>query len=505
MEIERFIFDTPKTCFNSVTGKLMAHDVVGMCLFANQAYYCLLDNDKDVLFDAKGQKVAEDLNLLDVDGNFYLIKNDDGSLNLLSLDGRVLFECVQNVVFSVAGWFLVVYQDGSKVLYRPDLSVAAKDFLQARVMNDSCCFFVEYEPKNWTCYLTDGTVFAKNVKDFQFFSPTFYILTFQDKTVVYDDEKHTQFVCEACLPRLMFGKKIKAVSNGHVQLYRADGTLLLFGHKDYLSFENGMILAKRDDDSLLLYDDELNVVADNVTDLDGGVGGELLKLRSNGYDYLFNNSGKLFRKANSIQLCGQCCFLMKEKGQEAGAFCGSDGAVLAQGVLDAIVFGNGWVLMEKAPIEGHTDTYMMLRADDGAFVASSPFGIEYLEEAKAWIIQTSEDKYSLFHAEFGALVENADRIVAVGNMVLVKKKTGVDIYSLCELNEPRPKGVQPDKPEMKPVWHGSVEELAHNVTFCGGDCDGGISDFVDILDDESTELHLGIGIMAKSATDDDDA
>ena len=148
MEIERFIFDTPKTCFNSVTGKLMAHDVVGMCLFANQAYYCLLDNDKDVLFDAKGQKVAEDLNLLDVDGNFYLIKNDDGSLNLLSLDGRVLFECVQNVVFSVAGWFLVVYQDGSKVLYRPDLSVAAKDFLQARVMNDSCCFFVEYEPKN---------------------------------------------------------------------------------------------------------------------------------------------------------------------------------------------------------------------------------------------------------------------------------------------------------------------------------------------------------------------
>lgn len=504
MEIERFLFDTPKTCFNSVTGKFIAHDVVGMSLFANQACYCLLDDEKDVLFDAKGQKVADDLNLLDTEKNFYLIKNDDGSQSLLSFDGRIFFEKVKDIIFSVSGWFVVVNLDGSKVLYRPDLSVAAKDFIQASVMNDGVYFFVEHEPKNWTCYLTDGTVFAQNVKEFQFFSPTFYILTFQDKTVVYDDEKHTQFVCEASLPRLMFGKKVKAVSNGHVQLYRADGTLLLFGHKDYLSFDNGMILAKRDDDSLLLYDGELNVVADNVTDLDGGLEDELLKVHSNECDYLFNNSGKLFRKADTIKLCGQCCFLMIEKGQEAGAFCGSDGAVLVQGVLDAIVFDNGWVLMEKAPIEGSSDNYMELRTDEGVFVASSPFGIEYLENDRVWIIQTSEDKYSLFHAELGTLVEGADKIVAVGTFVIVKKKTCIDVYSMCELNEQKTKGAPQNKPELKSVWHGSVEEFAHNVSFCGGDCGGGVSDFMDILDDERTEFHLGMGIMAKCAADDDD-
>ena len=504
MEIERFLFDTPKTCFNSVTGKLIAHDVVGMSLFANQACYCLLDDEKDVLFDAKGQKVAEDLNLLDVVGNFYLIKNEDDTQSLITFDGRVLFDQVKDVVFSPIGWFMVVSQDGSKALYRSDLSLAAKDFIQASVMNDGVYFFVEHEPQNWTCYLNDGTVFAQNVKEFQFFSPTFYILTFQDKTVVYDDEKHTQFVCEASLPQLMFGKKFKAVSRGNMQLYRSDGTLLLFGHKDYLSFDNGMIMARRDDNSLLLYDDELNVLVDDITDFEGGLENELLKVTSNGCDYLFNNAGKLFRKADRIKLCGQCCFLMIEKGQEAGAFCGSDGEVLAQDVLDAVVFGNGWILLEKAPGDGGSETYMELRTDEGALVASSPLGIEYLDGYRAWIIQTSKDKCSLFHAELGALVKNADEIVAVGAFVIVKKKTGIDIFSLRELNEQKPKAAQQNKTEMKPAWHGSVQELAHNVSFCSGDCIGNTGDFLDIFQDEKMHIHLGIGIMTKSAADDDD-
>lgn len=505
METERFLFDTPKTCFNSVTGKKIADNVVAMSVFATQESYCFLKDDTDVLLDAKGQKIADRLNLIDVDHSRYIVDNDDDTMSLWTSDGRVLFDKMQNIVFSPNGWFVVVDKNGVKALYRPDLTLAAKEFLQASVMGSGECFFAEYEPKNWTAYYADGTVLAQNVKEFQFLSPTFYILTFQDKTVVYDDEKHTKFVCEASLPQLLFGHKLKAVSNGNLLLYRSDGFLLWGGHKDYLSFDNGLGFAKRDDDTCFVFNAQLDIVVDNVTDFDGGLHGEFLLVSTEDKDYLFDNNGHLLREADDIQLCGQNCFLLKNGKNNVGVLYAEDGSVLDKGVIDAVVFDDGWFLMEKAPIMPHHESYFELRDNDGVFVTTSPFVIEYFGDYKAWMVQKDDHKFVLYHDDYGVVLDDVDKMVSVGAFILTRKGDVVDVFSLAEFNERKTKGVEQHENVLTSLWHGSIHDVANDVCFCGGDCIGNMADFSDIFDEQGkNQLHIGIGVVIEKNDGDAD-
>lgn len=506
MEIERSIYDAPKTCFNSVTGKKIADKMVAFSLFSNNWGYCLFENEKDELLDADGKKVAENISLFDASGSMYLVENEDGSRAMRSYDGRVLFDKKRDIIFSPNGWFVVIEQNGEKALYRKDLSLAVKGFLRCRVISHGEYFAAEFEDDLWTFYRADGSIFAQNVKEYQFHSSTFYLLKFADnKTVIYDEEKHSEFVCDAVLPQLMFGHMLKAVSNGNLQLYRSDGTLLIGGHKDYLSFENGMVLVKREDDSLFLFNAEIDVVADMITDIDGGINGEFLKVSAEGQDYLFDNDGKLVFKADKIILCGNNCFLHKEKNQKVGTLHAQDTSVMAEDIIDAIVYKNGWVLLQKTPAMPDSSSYLELKTDEGVFVAASLHDIEYLEEFNAWIEQKDKQNYTLYHGEFGEMLTDMDKIVRIGAMVLARKNNEVDVYSLAQLHEKEPLTGQKTEKKLASLWHGSVEDLAKNVCFCGGDTFGNVSDFLNIFDGCSDmQLCLGIGVMATNDTDDDD-
>lgn len=487
MEIESFLFDAPKTCFNSVTGKKIAHNVVGLVLFRNQWCYCLFDDDEDMLLDEKGVKVVGNVKLLDAENSAYLIANDDDTQSLLAKDGRVLFDKVRNIVFSSTGWFVVVDQNDKKKFYRPDFSLAVEDFLRYGVIDDDEkeLFFVENEPDKITLYQTDGTVFASNVKKFQFMSPTFYLLTMDDKTVVFDNEKNTEFVCSDALPQLTFGNMVKTVGNdGCMHLYRADGTLLLSGHRDYFGFDNGMILVVYDDGFPVLFNSHLETITDKIVDTEGGINGQFLKISTGCVDYLFDDEGQLLHAADCILPCGHNYFLSKDKGNDVGVLYYPNGVIKEKGVVDAFVFDNGWMLLKKAAMAVKGDCYFVLKTSDDEFVTSSPYGIEYLPQYNVWISQKEKNRYALYHEMCGEVIDNIDKIINVGALVLARIGNIVDIYSLTDLNEMIAQGSEKIENCWKSIWHGSLHELKSNVTFCSGACIGGAADFLDIFDDE---------------------
>ena len=426
MELERFLFDAPKTCFNSVTGKKIADNVVAMSLFANQACYCFLENDSDVLFDANGHKIAEDINLLDVERTMYVVENDDETVSMLSNDGRVLFDKMQNIVFSPNGWFVVLAKDGTRALYRPDLTLAAKGFLQSSVMQNGECFFVEYEPQKWTAYAADGTVLAQNVKEFQFLSPTFYILSFEDKTVVYDDEKQTQFVCEASLPQLMFGHMLKAVSQGNLQLYRADGARLLDNARGFEVLSNGLVWANPYAKDDCLYGRSLKPIlvrfglccADNCGYLFRG-----------DKDYLFDEKGRHITTypLNSTMACGSGYYIALDGKKDVVVLHRPDASVLAANLVGAIVYPNHWKVLfysgndEHVGARAHGLPRCTLLDDKDNVIVENADVLAYLYYFGAYVF-AKDGKYSLLNAKGEVIEEGADVICVFGDVYVVQRE-----------------------------------------------------------------------------------
>lgn len=501
METERFVFDTPKTCFNSQTGKKIADNVAALILFQNNWGYALLDDQKDVLLDENGQKVAENVNLDQVGMSCYVVGNDDDNktVSLLTADGRVLFDHVQDVELFDCGWF-IVQQNDVCALYRQDLSLVIKGFIQVTLLGDGEFIVAEHEPEVLTIYRGDGSILARNVKDFQFMTSTFYWLRFEDKTIIFDDIAKTQSVCVGELPELLLGNMYKAVSNGLLHLYRADGQMVLAAHKDYYCFDNGMILAQRDDDSWLLFNPHMEVVADEVMNFSGGFDDEFLAVSTREFDYLFDDKGNLVREDVFIKRCGHRCFLLKENGFEAGVLCRYDLTELETGVVDVDVFDNGWSVREKSPLPGQKETYYKLVDDENLFVASSPSYIDYQETYGTWIICNEKNKFSFHHVERGTLFEDADKIIAIGACLLVRRSLMVEIYSLPQLVEPQPLGTIP-QPWM-PIWSGDILSLKKSVSFCGGTCFGGEVDFHFLIDDAPL-VEIGVRVVAAEKEDDD--
>ena len=479
MEVQNFVFNTPKTCFNALTGQKIADDVIELFLFRNQWVYTLSVNDGAVLWDEKKHKIVESNHVIMAFSRFYLLENDDNTQSLYDASGKVLFDKVQEVLLFPCGWF-VVCQNGEKALYRDDASFVLKGFLQVTLTQTGVFVLAEYEPDDWTVYRRDGSMVAEHVKDFQFLSETFYSLTFEDKIVIYDDKAQTQIISPGEFPRLLFGNRFVAVVDGWVTLFRANGKKMTACHKDYFSFDNGLFLVKRNDDTVELCNAKCRVLHKFVHAVGSAGYQNFLIVTAEGRDYLYDNKGKLIYQADNLEVCGGGFFLEKKKNQKSGTLLKYDLSVVAEDVLEAEVFHNGWMMLERAEMETENFVFELCHSD-ARRVAVSGFAFEYDEKFKVWVRQNKKGKFSLWHEVHGCVVRDADRIILTDALALSRRGNICSIYSLTKINVIDSDEKKVNLDFMLPIWSGSGRDLLKTVALCGGDCLGNEEDFFALL------------------------
>lgn len=479
MDVQNFVFNTPKTCFNAVTGQKIATDALELHLFRNQWTYAFSIYDGAVLRDDKNHEIAQRNDVMIAFARFYLLENEDKTQSLYDASGKVLFDKVQGVLMFPCGWFIVCQND-ERALYRDDASLVLKGFRQVKLVQDGDFVLAEYEPDDWTIYRRDGSLIAEHVKNFQFMDNSFYCFAFEDKNVVYDDEKKTQFAAAGAFPRLMPGHKFADVSNGQWALFRSDGKKIMMGHKDYFSLSNGLFVVKRDDDSIALCNDKRQVLHASVDGIGSGGYQQFLLVTADGQDYLYDNEGKLIYRADSLTVCGGGFFLEKKKNQKIGTLLKYDLSVVAESVVNAEVFHNGWMMLEKADYRAENRVFE-LRNQNARCVAVSNCAIEYNEDFHVWIKQNKKGKYILCHEDCGCAILDADKIIFAGALALSKRGNICSVYSLTKMNEHSPEGQKIDMDFLLPIWSGSRRDLVKDVALCGGSCIGNEDDFYELF------------------------
>lgn len=485
MDVQKLFFNAPKTCFNVVTGKKIADDVLSLSRFRNDWAYVFFADNKAMLLDENGREIAKTKHLKIADGNHFVIENEDYSFSLFDASGRMLFDKVQDVSLFENGWF-VICQNNEKTLYRDDLTLMFTGFCAAYLWEDAEFIIIEYSPDLFTVYRKDGSVVAENVLNYQFMSNSYYCLQFHDGTfVVYDDEAHTQVVCEGLYPRLLKGKTFKALENdpnaivANMLLYRSDGTKLLSCYRDYIYIPNGLFAAKTAD-CLVLYNDKMEVVNEQIVGL-GLSSCQKFALVSDidGMDYLYDGDGKLQRRGVELSLCGGNCFWEKQKSEDTGVLFDANLNVVAENVEDADVFANGWKLIYKCYPDTENIVYELYDCD-GKCMAVSNSELVYAEDCKVWAVQENDGKFKLVHEELGCVVRDADDIMLVDALAVVKRGCIFEIYSLTQFNDYSSRATK-NLQLMLPIWSGSRRDLLKTVVLCGGGCSSDEEDFAPML------------------------
>lgn len=485
MEIEKFMFTSPKTCFNSVTGRKIADNLLGGVVFDNQWCFCLFADKSFALIDEKGKVVVKDQNIGGVSGKFYSIYYEDQKQSVFSVDGKLLLDHVDDVEFLMNGWFIAT-QNGENSLYNPDGEVVVKGNGHILILEDASYFLIEDKP-GWYSFYKNGECYAQNIRYFNFHSKSFFALTFEDKTIVYDLDAQTETVVKTPLVKLLLGKKFEAVENGQTSLYKADGTLLLTGFVDYIAFENGLFVAQDENGDYSLFDEKAQKIVSEVIDVKVAGASDWLVASTPEKDILFDEKGNLIIKAvgQAISICGKDTFLVTDMDSGVGNLYNKNLSVLVSDVIDAKFFDNGWCLLTLPPLSPEKKCYMKLLDNQGTFVAASEFGLEYIENYKAFIQYDENGKASLTFAGFDKSVSEADAILVLGEFYLVRKGNTVEIFSFKSFN-PHPSKISSVLNVVNhSLWFGDMKELMAKIAFCSGQCMGNVCDFIDIADDNN--------------------
>ncbi len=460
MEVKNFVFNVPQTCFNVGTGRKIADNILAVSLFRNQWTYGVFADNSAILWDDKGKEISKTTRLKMADGKFFVVENEDGTQSLINAFGCILFDRVEKVELLDNGWF-VIRQNDKNALYRGDLSFVLDGFLRVKLTEAQTFVLAQYQTDLWTVFRCDGTFVADNVIDFQFISATFYCLKFADKNMVFDEEKHSQVVCNGKSLCLLKGNTFKALVDGQMVLYRTNGSKLLSGYQDYIATCNGLFLARRDDFSYVLFDADFQIINERVVSVTAvDYNDFLLVSNENGY-YLYNACGKLIRKADYLEICGCGYFLEKQKNQQNGVLLNADMIEVERDVFFAEVYPNGWLSIYK-----FDNGIYELRNQDGVCVATSHFEIEYVHEYKVWIVCQDDFKCALWHENLGCIVCDVDKIVLFDALAIVKSQDACKIYSLTLLNDASSNVDAAE--QMQPIWASSLSmtDLLEKVAFC---------------------------------------
>lgn len=489
--MQKFIFNEPETCFNATTGRKIADDVIETTLFRNQWTANVFADKSESLIDEKGCVIAGKVAVCEAVGTNYVVENEDGTRSLFNADGKVLFDKVQDIALFNNGW-VFIYQNGVKALYRDDLTLFLRGLHMMDFTPDNEFVLITKQTKMlWTIYRKDGSVLADEVRWYYFLTPTFYWLEFDDKTVVYDDDAHTQFVCDRKEPCLLEGKTFQIRGDNGRDLYRTDGTKLLSGYWHYRVNPNGTILARVDEHSMDLFNANLELLQSHVTGM-CVVGYHNFLLFSDGdKTYLYDDDGKLIRKADNLDTCGGGYFLEKQNNQELGVLLDANMKVVENNVYCAEVFDNGWMLLLIGNPENDKVVYE-LRNNEGKSVATSRFKIYYHEEFKVWFVTQDEQKFSLCHETHGCVVNDADRIVFYEALAFVKRGNLFEIYSLTQMNACSSNDEKEKLQLLLPIWSGAKSELKKTAILSADGWSGLTGDFY-LLMDENSHGYLGFG------------
>ena len=486
MEIDKFMFTSPKTCFNSQTGRKVADNLLGLVLLDNQWSFCFFQDESFAFIDEKGKVLVKNQDVGGASGKFYSVYLQNQKQSIFSVDGKLLLDSVDNVEFLMKGWFIAA-KNGVNTLYNPDGKPVIKGEGRIFVLEDGSRFLVEDKSGGISLYDKNKECIARNIRHFSFLSVNFYSLSFDDKTVIYDLENHTETVVKTPLVELLLGKKFKTVEDGQTSLYKADGSLLLTGFVDYICFNNGLFIAKDEGGDNSLFDEKSQEIVTGVVDVKFDTASDWMVVSTLDKDFLFDENGKLIIKAvgQVISICGKDTFLISDPVSGVGDLYNKDLSVLASEVYDAKFFHNGWCLLTLPPLSLGKKSYMKLLDNKGNIVASSEFGIEYVENYNVFIEYHQNGKVSLTFSGYEKSISNADAILVLGAFYLVRRGDTVEIFSFKSFN-PYPLKVSSALNVVDhSLWFGEMKELMAQVAFCGGQCLGNVCDFIDIADDNN--------------------
>ena len=261
--MERILCEKPKTFYNVVSGEKIADGVAAYVGFANGWYSCVFADGRSGLYDSSGRLAAEDFDAAEAAGNAYLLRKGKVS-SLFAADGKRLMHTEGEIKLYPNGWVETLI-GGIKALYRPDMSLAASGYFAAAVLTDGAYYLTqEKDGGGLVLFNRAGTKLAEGIISYQFYAADYYVLTFADKTAIYDTAAGTVYECTYGLLELKPGKMFTVLAGEHAELYRADGKLVQAGYDRYEVFANGMYAAALFDKAGVLFYPDGRKAAENV-------------------------------------------------------------------------------------------------------------------------------------------------------------------------------------------------------------------------------------------------
>lgn len=460
--MERILCEKPKTFYNVVSGEKIADGVAAYVGFANGWYSCVFADGRSGLYDSSGRLAAEDFDAAEAAGNAYLLRKGKVS-SLFAADGKRLMHTEGEIKLYSNGW-VETFIGGIKALYRPDMSLAASGYFAAAVLTDGAYYLTqEKDGGDLVLFNRAGTKLAEGIISYQFYAADYYVLTFADKTAIYDTAAGTVYECTYGLLELKPGKMFTVLAGEHAELYRVDGKLVQAGYDRYEVFANGMYAAALFDKAGVLFYPDGRKAAENVCAYGEepacgyvtAMCGERWMLFNAEAELLHESEHPIFVYPNGWYFCG-------DGERFSGMLCRGDNGVVQMWLAEARAFANGWYVT-ATPDHTGKDTVVSLYDGDDVLVAQSIYGMDFDEEHLCYVLQGKDGKCSMHDDGGKELISGADDIFLLGSLFAVQKG---DVLSLYAFGSPEG-GKMP-----RELWTGTIQQFGDGIMFCGVEDDG---------------------------------
>lgn len=353
---------------------------------------------------------------------------------------------------------------GIKALYRPDMSLAASGYFAAAVLTDGAYYLTqEKDGGGLVLFNRAGTKLAEGIISYQFYAADYYVLTFADKTAIYDTAAGTVYECTYGLLELKPGKMFTVLAGEHAELYRADGKLVQAGYDRYEVFANGMYAAALFDKAGVLFYPDGRKAAENVCAYGEepacgyvtAMCGERWMLFNAEAELLHESEHPIFVYPNGWYFCG-------DGERFSGMLCRGDNGVAQMWLAEARAFANGWYVT-ATPDHTGKDTVVSLYDGDDVLVAQSIYGMDFDEEHLCYVLQGKDGKCSMHDDGGKELISGADDIFLLGSLFAVQKGDVLSLYAF---------GLPEGGKMPRELWTGTIQQFGDGIMFCGVEDDG---------------------------------
>ena len=425
MEQKKFEGSRQQAAASAFSGIKIAENLIAFEEYPNGWSFRRYADGAHGLYDCRGNLVSsipEDDDDCYAAGNLYWLKEQDAFV-LYASDGKKVAQSAAEITLLPNGWCIL--QNGSaNALYRPDMSLAAQNFCRAHVLADGSYYLTQDENELWTLYARNGKKLEQQIVSSQFYSPDYYMLSFDGKNVIYDVASGREYVNDYSLVKLLPCKMYTAVANRSFSLYRADGMPVLSGYDKYVVFKNGMYFAANNGEFGTVFYPDGKVAVSDVWEYEEIDSCSQVWVEDENNCQMFNSLAEISHvSSHNVQIYPNGWYLCGDSSLYCSRIlCRADNSIVQKDLLDADVFINGWYITERPNLTDGKAVVYTLHDAEGIVIAQSLRPIVVLEDYDAYLLENADGSTDLYEEGGGKLCADVRCLYASGTTILAVRK-----------------------------------------------------------------------------------